>query len=397
MEEKMTIDERFKYLRLMKDRYVVADRCTKSRLLDEMVSVTGLERKHLIHRMHQTGPYRHSGLRQRQRTYDAEVEAIVFLIADALGWIGPERLLPVLRPTAEHLARFEECHPSEVVLAKLDSMCLSTLRRMRTRLRPAGAGWPQRRRGRPPEHAIQAQVPIAVIPWQQAEPGHFEADLVHHGPEGGPGHVCTLQCVDVLTGWSECFGLYGHDFEVLWHALQAFRARCPIPVREMHSDNGSEFLNAALQSVFGDLFHGARLTRGRPGCKNDNRFVEQKNSSHVRAYVGDLPLSTRAQAQQLNALYETLWLYSNFFQPVLRQVARTAVLQANGICRIHRRQDEAQTPLQRLLRASPPLSRGRIQELQALYEQTNPRRLKQQIQQQLVDIRQSVLVLCQVS
>jgi hypothetical protein len=343
--------------------------------------------------MHDQGPHRQARPRKRRRVYDAPVEEVVFVVADSLGWIAAERLWPVLGPTAEHLARFQECHPSPEVLAKLSTMSLSTLRRMRARLRPAGAGWPQRRRGRPPERAIQAQVPIAVIPWQQAEPGHFEADLVHHGPDDGLGHVCTLQCVDVLTGWSECFALYGYEFAAVWHALQAFRQRCPIPVREMHSDNGPEFLNTALQSVFGERFQGAAFTRGRPGYKNDNRFVEQKNASHVRAYLGELPLHTRAQAQQLNALYETLWLYSNLFQPVLRQVTRTAVLQANGVCRLRRTHDEATTPLERLLRASPPLSREKAQQLQRLYEQTNPRQLKHEIEQQLEAIRQSALAL----
>ena len=41
-EEKMTIDERRKFLRVMKKRYVRADRKTKAHLLDEMGVVTGM-------------------------------------------------------------------------------------------------------------------------------------------------------------------------------------------------------------------------------------------------------------------------------------------------------------------------------------------------------------------
>ena len=40
-EDRMTIDERFKYLRLMRHRYVEADRKEKGVLLTEMESVTG--------------------------------------------------------------------------------------------------------------------------------------------------------------------------------------------------------------------------------------------------------------------------------------------------------------------------------------------------------------------
>ena len=50
-DEKMNIDERRKYLRLMRPRYRKAGRKEKGQLLDEMVVVTGLERKTLIHLM----------------------------------------------------------------------------------------------------------------------------------------------------------------------------------------------------------------------------------------------------------------------------------------------------------------------------------------------------------
>ncbi|MGQ9585148.1 MAG: hypothetical protein ACUVXG_07080 [Anaerolineae bacterium] len=53
-EEKMTLSERWKYLRLMKDRYDQADRKGKGVLLDETERVTGLHRKSLIRRL--SGP-----------------------------------------------------------------------------------------------------------------------------------------------------------------------------------------------------------------------------------------------------------------------------------------------------------------------------------------------------
>jgi len=47
-EGKMTVDERRKYLRRMKQRHLQADRREKGRLLDEMQIVTELHRKSLI-------------------------------------------------------------------------------------------------------------------------------------------------------------------------------------------------------------------------------------------------------------------------------------------------------------------------------------------------------------
>ena len=57
-EEKMDVEERFEYLRMMRKRYQIADRKTKGQLLDEMEAMTGLQRKHLIARMNRPGPRR---------------------------------------------------------------------------------------------------------------------------------------------------------------------------------------------------------------------------------------------------------------------------------------------------------------------------------------------------
>ena len=144
---------------------------------------------------------------------------------------------------------------------------------------------------------------MGIIPWQEPQPDHFQVDLVHHGTPDLHGNlICTIQFIDVLTGWSERFAMMGYTFDAVWKAILAFRERCPIPVRQIHSDNGSEFINHALIAAFGQDLAGVVQSRGRPGCHNDNRFVEQKNSSLVRAYLGDTPFHTYAQLRALNAL-----------------------------------------------------------------------------------------------
>jgi hypothetical protein len=52
MTEEMTIDERRKYVKLMKPRYQAADRAERSRLLSEMEQVTKLHRKSLTRLLH---------------------------------------------------------------------------------------------------------------------------------------------------------------------------------------------------------------------------------------------------------------------------------------------------------------------------------------------------------
>jgi hypothetical protein len=47
-EDSMSVEERYKYLRRMKKRYLKADRSERGRLLDEMQAVTDLHRKSLV-------------------------------------------------------------------------------------------------------------------------------------------------------------------------------------------------------------------------------------------------------------------------------------------------------------------------------------------------------------
>ena len=50
-EERMTLNERRKYLGLIKKRYLKASKFERGRLLDEMQAITGLHRKSLIRLM----------------------------------------------------------------------------------------------------------------------------------------------------------------------------------------------------------------------------------------------------------------------------------------------------------------------------------------------------------
>ena len=54
-EDKMTIGERYKYLSRMQRRYDQADKAEKSRLLDEMQTMTGMHRKALLRLLRHPG------------------------------------------------------------------------------------------------------------------------------------------------------------------------------------------------------------------------------------------------------------------------------------------------------------------------------------------------------
>ena len=375
-EERMTIDERRKYLSIMRPRYVKASRREQSQLLTEMQHVTGLHRKALI-RLMATGLVRQARHKQRGRLYGAAVDDAIRVIAESLDYPCAERLTPQLLWMAQHLAGHGEMRASPELLEQLKRISIPTVRRI---LQRVGQDEPRLPR-RGPERANQVarSIPMRRIPWDEQVPGHFEVDSVHHGgPLPSGEYVYTVQFVDVATAWSERFAVLGRSQLVVEDAFRAILKRLPFPVLEIHPDNGSEFLNAHLVRFWGTQVTGVILSRSRPYHKNDNRFVEQKNSTLVRRYLGDIRLDTVAQTLTLNQLYDKMWLFYNFFQPVMRLKGKEFISQDGQPTRLKRSFDDAQTPFERVCQAKV-LSEERQEQLTHLRDQTNPRRLREEI------------------
>ena len=376
----MTIDERYKYLRKMKTRYREADRKERGRLLDEMEAVTGLHRKSLIRLL--KGPLtRRPRARQRSRTYKEEVTAVLRVAAASLDYPCAERLTPNLVWLAEHLVDHGELTVSESTLQQLAQISVSTVER---RLSTIRQDQPNRKRKAPPtpRRALR-DIPMGRIPWDESEAGHFEADLVHHcGPSASGQYVHTLQLVDVATGWTERQAILGRSYLVMKDAFLAILERIPFTVQEVHPDNGSEFFNDHMRRFWKEKAKDVHLSRSRPYHKNDNPYVEQRNSNPVRDYLGYDRLDTVAHTQAVNALYDQMRLYHNLFQPVMRVAEKTIVSQPGQPTRVRRRYDDARTPLDRLL-ATESLAPEQRARLTTLRQQTNPIHLLKQIKDQL--------------
>jgi hypothetical protein len=376
-EDQMTIDERRKYLRRMKKRYRQANRKEQGHLLDEMEAVTELHRKSLI-RLMNGSLERTPRLKQRGRTYGPEVDDALRVIAESLDYICPERLTPNLVWMVEHLATHGELDLSPGLLPQLECISVSTVQRILARVRQDEPRLP--RKG--PQCANQATrgVPMKRIPWNETQPGHFEVDLVHHsGPSPSGQYVHTLQMVDVATGWSERVAVLGRSYCVMQDGFRRILVRLPFPVREIHPDNGSEFFNHHLLRFWAHTVPKVQLSRSRPFHKNDNPFVEQKHATLVRAYLGNERLDTVAQTMVLNQLYDQMWLYYNFFQPVMRLVEKIILPAGEGQpARTKRRYDQARTPFDRLCETDA-LGEEERQRLETLRQRTNPRTLRQEV------------------
>jgi hypothetical protein len=380
-EEQMTIEERYKYMRMVKARYVKAGRQERGRLLDEMEAVTGQHRKSLIRRVN-SSLQRRARSRERERTYGADVTVAIKAVAASLDDPCAERLTPNLKWMAEHLSKFGELEVSDAVLEQLEQISISTVRR---RLETIRQDQRRRRRRKPPRLTNQARkdVPMGRIAWNVHQAGHFEADTVHHcGPSASGLYVHTLQMVDVASGWTERQAILGRSYVVMQDAFCTILERVPFEVREVHPDNGSEFFNDHLRRFWKERAPAVQLSRSRPYHKDDNPYVEQRNGDPVRAYLGYDRLDSVEQTRAVNKLYDLMWCYHNLFQPVMRVVEKTVIRVPGGRIRIRRRYDDARTPFDRL-RATQALSPEQLARLTALRERTNPRLLLAQIEDQL--------------
>jgi hypothetical protein len=360
----------------MQPRYRKANREEKGHLLDEMEQVTDLDRKTLIRLMH-GNLERIPRCRERGKVYGALFDDVLRVIYESFDHICADRLTPNLAWMAQRLEAHGELETTTEVRAQLAQVSISTVERRLYRFRQDEPRL-SRKKPRPRSRRLQG-IPMLRLPWSISEPGHFEVDLVHHcGHIASGEYVHTLQAIDVATGWSERRAVLGRSYLVMEDAFLYILARLPFRVLQMHPDNGSEFLNYHMLRFWREIVQDVVLSRSRPFHKNDNPRVEQKNLTHVRAYLGYDRIDSVAQTLLLNRLYDKMWVYHNLFQPVMHLIDKEITREDGQPARVKRHYDDASTPFDRLCKTDAILPEHRRQ-LEILRDSINPRRLRQDI------------------
>ena len=344
-QDEMTIDERRKYLHKMWGRYRVAKKEEKRKMLDDMEHVTGMHRKSII-RVLNGRLSRKKRTRERGPTYGSNVLDLVRKVSKALDHPCADRLKPSLVFMAKHMIRHGQLKvEDDDVLRKPETISVSTLKRMLTNINKSQEKISRKRFPKRKRNSFKESFPMRRIPYNTPEPGHFEVDLVLHCDENHTGdYIHTIQMTDVATGWSEIQAVFGRSYRVMKDGFTCILGNLPMPVIEIHPDNGSEFFNHHLLRFWQEKVPDLFISRSRPYHKNDNRFVEENNRSLVRAYIGHGRLDTLHQLMILREIYEDLTSYHNFFQPVMKTVQKVYVDD------LHYRRvfDQARPPLDRL-------------------------------------------------
>jgi len=326
----------------IRPRYLKANKTGKAQILDEFIATTGYHRKYAIRVLkHGSKP---KGLKKpgRRKIYQGEVVNALEQVWEIYGRICSKRLHPFLPEGVLVLERCHELSLSPEVKQLLLSMSRATIDRC---LKKARFTHPQHGLSTTkPGSLLKKAIPIRTFtPWEDEQPGFLEIDLVAHCGQTTEGtYLNTLTATDIATGWTECLALPNKTQFAVSQAIGELRRSLPFPLLGLDSDNGSEFINDTLYRYC--LSEKITFTRSRPYQKNDQAHVEQKNWSVVRHTVGYDRMESPEELSLLTSIYSDLRLYINFFQPVLKLVAKERVDRKT----IHT-YDQAMTPFRRVL------------------------------------------------
>lgn len=381
----MTQTSKEELLREVKKRYLQADYKSKIKILGEFCHNTGYHRKHAI-RILAVG-YAHKSPEQRKKrvfVYGPDLFQLIIKIWELLEYPCGKRLQPALLTTAEALERSKEISPlTEYVKEQLLNISAHTLdnRLKRERIiRRLKKNRGTTRHG----SLLKSSIPIRITNWNTRRVGFMEMDTVaHNGGDPSGQFVYSLDMVEIATGWSEQMAVLGKGEKEIVAAVNEIRAHLPFKLLGLDSDSGGEFINWHMVRYCGKekLF----FTRSRPDRKNDNAYVEQKNYTHIRKWLGYKRYDTKEQRDLINDLYRNeLRRFNNYFRPVMKIKSREKV--NNSVCR--KKYGPALTPYQRLMMSKQIPLKIKTQ-LQKLYESLNPVKLKEAIEAKLKRIQKS--------
>ena len=332
---------RMEVLGAIRNRYLEASKRDKSRMLDEFVALTGCHRKHAVRLLNQAGQQSTKRTVPRgKRIYDEAVRQALIVVWETSDRICGKRLKAALPSMVESLERHGHLDLDPDVRERLFSASASTIDRL---LRPVREQAGSRRRLKR-RRKMGSRVPVRTFTdWNEPAAGYLEIDLVaHNGGVASGTFIHSLVVTDVSSGWTEAVPLLAREQSLVVEGLEAISRVFPVPVRGIDSDNDSVFISETLVSYCED--QGIEFTRSRAYRKNDQAWIEQKNGSVIRRFVGHERYSGAIAGQALAHLYGATRLYVNYFQPSFQLLTKSR----NGGS-VTKRYSKPATPCDRLL------------------------------------------------
>jgi hypothetical protein len=217
-------------------------------------------------------------------------------------------------------------------------------------------------------------IPVFMGPWNDELPGSGQIDTVAHCGSTLLGDFAyTLNYVDIPTLWDVMGAQWNKGQRATVENIKSIKSRLPFPLRKIHPDTGSEFINWLCKDYCDT--NKIEMTRSRPNHKNDNAYVEERNGHVVRKYAGYARYDCQEAVEGLNNLYAVLCPYLNHFITSRKCIEKKKV----GSKYVKRYEKVPKTPYQRVLE-NEHIS-GEIKEkLRQEHAKLNPLIMKREIE-----------------
>jgi len=373
----MDMHSKKQYLQEVQKDYLEADKSKKTKLLDEAQERTGLARKYLIRRLSAKTRWEKNPNRlKRPCEFQSNLIAPLVRLWDIFDEPCGQRLHPLIRDELSRLRQFEEIYVDDFEAAQLIKMSPKTIDRLLEHEKATRIMEVKYQKGKQP--LLYHQIPTKLSDeWDRSLLGQIQIDAVEHCGQSTAGeYLNTIAHTDIGSQWWEAEATMGKGKQRTLEAIQKCRKRLPVKWIEIHPDNSTSFINYFLYD-YANLTN-LEFSRSRPYKKNDNCFIEQKNSRNVRRHVGYVRYDTTREQDVINDLYRNgLRLYKNFFQPVMRLEVKE-----RNKGRVYRKYQEAKTPY-RWLMDNPKTPLEVKKQLSQQYKTLNPAELKRNIEQKL--------------
>jgi hypothetical protein len=369
----MNKESKLQYMDTLRKEYFKASKKGKTTILDEYCKRSGESRKYAIKKFRYKVKLKEAHERKRRSCkYGKDVIAVLVKIWEIFDRPCGQRLKVCIEKELLKLHSLKEIFCSKDILEKLKTMSPATIdRKLRHEKEVLKFNLHYRKKR---HSSLLSEVPIKTSTELDREvPGNIQIDCVEHcGASVAGDYINSLATVDICFGWWEGEALMGKGQERALKGMKNCRERFPINWNEMHPDNGTNILNWHVYKYAKN--ENIQLSRSRAYHKNDNCFVEQKNSTHIRRPLGYLRFDTEEEQEVINDLYRNeLRLFKNFFQPLMKLSQKTRIKGKR-----YRKYDKAKTPYHRIMESS--LVDGQTKkELEEIYNSLNPAELKRGI------------------
>lgn len=372
----MNKEAKNQYMETLREKYFAGSKKEKGVILDEYCRNTEQERKYVSKKFNYKVKVKpREEYKKRACLYDAKVIAVLIKIWTIFDYPCGQRLIEILETETEKLRVLKEIICSDEIAKQLKKMKSATIDR---RLNHEKEVLKLKGKYQKKSSFLLSTVPVKTSSeWNRLETGNVQVDFVEScGTSASGQYVNNLSTCDIFSSWWEGEAVMGKGQHGALLGIASCRERMPFDWKEFHPDNGTNLLNFAIYAYAEK--EGLKYSRSRPYHKNDNCFIEQKNSTHIRQVIGYLRYDSEEERACLNDIYRNeLRLYKNFFQPVIKLESKERI---GG--KIKRKYGRAKTPYRRLIE-SDQISGEKKAELTAFYQSLNPALIKRTLDKKL--------------